>query len=117
MLKNYSKSYSNLFKKLNNSNLKIVYNNESHDYSLVTTINNNIFYIVESANNKNEIYKYIIKNTKKVYNNYILYFKNKYYKIPMFNLSTNDIYYDMYNSTINFDNFDDIINDYYESQY
>ena len=27
------------------------------------------------------IYKYIIKNTKKVYNNYILYFKNKYYKM------------------------------------
>ena len=117
MLKNYSKSYSKLIKKLNNQNLKIIYHNDIGCYSLITTTTNNkVFYIVESADSKNDIYKYIIKNTKKVYGNYILYFKNKYYKMPLLNLSTNDLYYDIDNSTINFDNFDIIIDNYYEKR-
>lgn len=56
MLKNYSKSYSKLIKKLNNQNLKIIYHNDIGCYSLITTTNNKVFYIVESADNKNDIY-------------------------------------------------------------
>ena len=37
-------------------------------------------------------------------------------KMPLLNLSTNDLYYDIDNSTINFDNFDIIIDNYYEKR-